>query len=69
MYIGWNHQKIFKIDDNITLCFNDFRHAFETYIVQYGAEFSLDEKLVINAIMGHDFNQKDYYFRHQIRSK
>jgi hypothetical protein len=66
-------KKLFEIDQNlngtISLSFNDFRHAFETYMGQYGIDFTLEEKKMINKILGHDSNQRDYYIRDQIRSE
>jgi|UniRef100_A0A6C0BLX4 hypothetical protein len=61
--------KLFKIDQYTHLSINDFRHAFETYMGQYGIDFDLNEKLMINQIIGHDSDQRDFYIRDQIRSK
>lgn len=61
--------RIFKIDKNTHLNINDFRHAFETYIGQFGIDFKLEEKILINRIIGHDSNQRDFYIRDLIRSK
>ena len=61
--------KFFKIDQNTHLTINDFRHAFETYMGQYGIDFELEEKRWINQIIGHDSDQRDFYIRDQIRSK
>lgn len=62
-------KKIFEIDHNTHISFNDFRHAFETYIGQFGIDFTLEEKQKINTIIGHDSNQRDFYIRDQIRSE
>lgn len=59
----------FKLDHNTNLTINDFRHAFETYMGQYGIDFELEEKRYINQIVGHDSNQRDFYIRDHIRSK
>ncbi len=61
--------KTFKIDHNTHLTINDFRHAFETYMGQFGIDFELEEKRWINQIIGHDSDQRDFYIRDQIRSK
>lgn len=60
-------RKYFKCTEPITI--NALRHSFETYMCEYGLEFTLPEKLYINKIVGHDSNQRDYYVRSDLRSR
>lgn len=54
------------IDEDLRI--NDFRHAYESYIVQYGLDFTYEEKQTINKIMAHNSNQRESYACGKLRS-